>query len=66
MKLVFATLLTLALTACGGKSYHEDYGDYEGTRNAAAARCDALGYLPGSPESRTCVAKEYTRIRGGR
>lgn len=59
----------IALTGCSnimGKSYHEDYGDYEGNRAKASARCTELGYLAGSPEFYSCVTKEYTKIKGGR
>lgn len=57
--------MLLILTACG-PSLDPEYGDYEGNRKKASARCEELGYLPGSPEFYACVGKEYTRIRQGR
>lgn len=64
MKPLFALSLILLATACSGRN--AEYGDYDGNRQKASARCEELGYLVGSPEFYACVGKEYTRVKQGR
>lgn len=68
MKYLLACLCMLMSSACSHNfnTDYEDYGDYEGNRKIASARCEELGFLVGSPEFYACVGKEYTRAKNGR
>lgn len=56
--------LLLLVTACSPLS-EDPYKDYPEMRKAASARCDKLGYIPGSPDFYACVGEQYTRIKSG-
>ena len=63
MKKIVAAYLLLLLTTC---SLQEDpYKDYPELRKTASARCDKLGYIPGSPDFYACVGVQYTRLKQG-
>jgi hypothetical protein len=56
--------LCFFITACSPLA-EDPYKNYPEMHKAASARCDKLGYVPGSPDFYACVGEQYTRIKSG-
>lgn len=41
------------------------YENYKELRSQASVRCNELGLMTGSPEHRSCVGTQYTRLKSG-